>query len=263
MYQAVFNDKLHGQVFVWDDETGMTTYGSDRFRYAYSKKKGGAYKSIFGDELEKIEHYDDADPTLFESDLNVEMKVLLDLYSNNEEISKGHRIIIYDIETSTEGGFPDITLGDKPITAIALYDVSGNKYHSLILDREKKIKNSETGNVAIASFDCEEKLLNYFLALWRKINPTIISGWNCIPTTSNIWTSSEIKPILELTAGEKLHDGDLIRFFPITKKKIWNIKLNNSARCVSPDSIRSHSFLLIKKGNMSSSHGRFNPVGSP
>ena len=203
MYQAVFNDKLQGKVIVWDDETGMTTYDSDRFRYAYAKKKGGGYKSIFGDDLERIEHYDDADPTLFESDLNVEMKALLDLYPNNEEISKGHRIIIYDIETSTEGGFPDVTLGDKPITAIALYDVSGDKYYSLILDREKKIQNSENGNVLTQSFDCEEKLLNYFLNLWRKINPTIISGWN-INFFDNPYTFNRIRVVLGKQATYKL-----------------------------------------------------------
>ena len=226
-YQSICNDKLNGIIHVLDDITGWTQHSSHDFHYAYRKKAGGAYKSLFGDDLEKITSYEDGDPSLFESDLNVEMKVLLDLYPGNEEISKGNRIVIYDIETSTEGGFPDVTVGDKAITAIALYDYTTDKYYSLILDPEKKIQDKIDGNQILESFRSEELLLTSFLKIWKKLNPTIISGWNCIPTDANIWTNNEIKKIKSLDVGTTLFDGLVEQVYPVSKKQIWNIHLIN------------------------------------
>ena len=178
MYRAIHCNRLNNTVYVFDDEKGVLRFPLSRFRYAYRKKVGGSYKSIFGDELEKITVYDDNNPTLFESDLNVDMKVLLDLYPNNEEVSTGHRIVIYDIETSSEGGFPDIDTANKPITAIALYDYTTDKYYSLILDPESKVQDTINGNEILKSYRSEESLLVSFLNLWEELAPTIISGWN-------------------------------------------------------------------------------------
>lgn len=161
---------------LWDDTKG---YSAFRYpRYAYRRKQGGNYKSLYGDELEKVTSFDERDPDLFESDVAPEMRVLIDKYESSDDPSKGHRVVVIDIETSTEGGFPDITLGDKTITAIALYDQVGDTYYSLILDPEGKIPHSHVGNVVTESFRAEENLLGAFLTRWEEIQPTIVTGWN-------------------------------------------------------------------------------------
>ena len=164
MFKAIFNDKLNGIVHVLDDsDDRWQQYPSSDFHYAYRKSTTGTFTSIYGDKLEKITSFDETDTGLFESDLNIEMKVLLDLYKGNEEVSKGHRIVIYDIETSTEGGFPNVMLGDREITAIALYDCATDKYYSLILDKENKVQNKIDGNQTLRAFETEVGLLSNFL----------------------------------------------------------------------------------------------------
>ena len=176
MYQSIFVDKKEWVVHLWDDTKGYAKFPFPR--YAYRRTVGGKYKSLYGDELEKVTSFDERDPTLFESDVLPEMRVLIDAYESSDDPSKGHRVVIIDIETSTEGGFPDVTRGDKTITAIALYDQLANRYYSYVLDPEGKIPCGEKGNIVTESFRSEENLLNTFLNKWEEIRPTIVTGWN-------------------------------------------------------------------------------------
>lgn len=176
MYQSIFVNKKDQMVFLWDDEKGLQKFPYKR--YAYRRRPNGAYKSLYGDELEKVTNFDDSSPDVFESDIAPEMRVLIDRYETNDDPSKGHRTVIIDIETSTDGGFPDINTGNKAITAIALYDQAAQTYHSLILDTDSKVPDSSGNKVITRSFQSEESLLNSFLTTWEEIAPTIVSGWN-------------------------------------------------------------------------------------
>ena len=176
MYQNIFVDKKEWVVHLWDDTKGYAKFPYPR--YAYRRKTGGSFKSLYGDSLEKISSFDERDPELFESDVQPELRVLIDAYEKSDDPSVGHRIVIIDIETSTEGGFPDITKGDKAITAIALYDQTTKTYYSYVLDVEGKIPNSKKDDVVIAAFRHEDELLAAFLTKWDEIRPTIVSGWN-------------------------------------------------------------------------------------
>src|ERR1043165_5251770 len=147
MYQNVFFDKKTGYIFIWDDASGMRSFPYPR--YAYKRKIGGKYKSLYGDELEKVTAFNDNDQDLFESDVHPETRMLIDLYENSDEPSEGHRVVVIDIEVSIKGGFPDVDTAEKPITAIALHDSTTDKYYSFILDPDKKIKNSQKGNEVI------------------------------------------------------------------------------------------------------------------
>lgn len=176
MYQNIFVNRKDSKVYLWDDEKGMLVFP---FRpYAYRKKKGGLYKSINGESLEKIYNFNPRDPSLFESDVPIETRILIDAYEDSDEPSKGHVIATIDIEVSTEGGFPNVQDGDKEITAIALHDSATNKYKVFILDKERKIADQEKDDVEIISFDNEESLLNRFFNTWEEIRPTIVTGWN-------------------------------------------------------------------------------------
>jgi len=176
MYQNIYIDKKNEIVHLWDDEKGYLQFKMPK--YAYRKKAGGRYRSVWGDELEKVTFFNRNDPSIFEGDVPTETRVLIDAYEDSDEPSKGHRILFFDIEVSTEGGFPNIEEGDKEITAIALYDNISKKYLAYILDKEGKLQDSETEETVILSFQDEETLIGHFMTKWEEIQPTIITGWN-------------------------------------------------------------------------------------
>lgn len=176
IYQNIFVDRKNQEVHLWDDDKGYAKFQYPR--YAYRRSQSGKYKSLYGDVLDRVTNFDDNDLDLFESDVSPEMRILIDAYEDSDDPSHGHKVVVIDIEVKSEGGFPDITLGDKDITAIALYDQIGDKYYSLILDPERKVVDSITDNIITKSFRTEEGLLNSFLMIWEEIAPTIVTGWN-------------------------------------------------------------------------------------
>ena len=176
MYQNIFVSKKDNIIHLWDDTKGYVTIP---YRpYAYRKREGGMYRSIYGDELEKVYKFNSKDPSLFESDVPAETRVLIDAYENNDEPSEGHRVVYLDIEVSTEGGFPNVEEADKEITAIAIYDSLTAKYTAFILDKENKLNDFVKENVEVRSFTAEDSLLMHFLTKWEEIQPTISTGWN-------------------------------------------------------------------------------------
>ena len=176
MYQNIYIDKKTETVHLWDDQKGHVTFPVPK--YAYRKKTGGRYRSVYGDELEKVTNFNRNDPSIFEGDVPPETRVLIDAYEDSDEPSKGHRVVFFDIEVSSEGGFPIIDEGDKELTAIALYDGATAKYTAFILDKEGKLQDSETNDTIIQSFNNEESLISHFMNKWEEIQPTIITGWN-------------------------------------------------------------------------------------
>lgn len=183
MYQNIYVDKKGEVVYLWDDERGFASFPFQK--YAYRRRTGGQYRSMFGDELEKTVHFDPRDMNVFEGDVPVETRILIDAYETSNEPSKGHRVLIFDIEVNIEGGFPNVSTADKDITAIALYDKVANQYYALIVDSDRKIQDEDRGNIFIRSYQNEESLLKAFLNKWEEIQPTIVSGWN---------TSSQLNP---------------------------------------------------------------------
>lgn len=178
MYQNIFHSKKDDKIYVWDDKEGLTTFPASSIRYAYRKRQGGRYKSIYGDELEKIFNFSPRDPSLFESDVPLTTRALIDLYENDDEPSIGHKVLFLDIEVDIEDGFPNVDEGDKEITAIALYDDITKKYTALILDKEGVLQDSNNENIEIISFQDEEGLISKFISKVEEIRPTIMTGWN-------------------------------------------------------------------------------------
>jgi len=176
MYQNIFISKKDNTVHLWDDEKGYVKFPYQP--YAYRKRKGGMYKSIYGDELEKVYKFSPKDPSLFESDVPAETRVLIDAYEDSDDSSTGHRVVYYDIEVSTEGGFPTVDEADKEITAIALYDAATEQYTAFILDKEQRLQDYKKDNVEVRGFQDESSLLMHFLTKWEEIQPTIATGWN-------------------------------------------------------------------------------------
>lgn len=176
MYQAIYCDRKSSTVHLWDDTNG---YISFKYKpHAYKKSRNGKYTSIYGDKLERIEKYNPKDTTLFESDVPWDTKVLIDAYSESDEVSINHRLSVLDIEVDSTGGYPNVQDPKQKITAIALYDGKNNIYHCFVLDEDSLVQNETKGDQVITSYRTEEELLVAFLSKWGEIKPTICTGWN-------------------------------------------------------------------------------------
>ena len=186
MYQNVYLDKRNERIYIWDDKTSdPVVVPFSKLSYAYRKSPTGNYISMFGDKLERTTYVNPKDPSLYESDVPMDTRALIEGYYDSDEISEGHTVIIMDIETDIEGGFADVDKADKKITAISLYDKNSSKYISLILDADRLIEDSDTIELKIRSFQDEESMLYAFLNVWEEIQPTIVTGWNSRGTHSS------------------------------------------------------------------------------
>ena len=166
---------------IWDDKFGHQTFRYKK--YAYTKSKAGTYVSLYGDRLKRITKWDKDQSNLFESDVNPEIRVLVDNYTDSDDVSTGHRTMIFDIEVEVTEGFPDVNKAENRVTAIGFNDSRTDEYFCYVLDTANKLKLDDTktstnGNEIIKSFTDEYDLLNAFFMKYIRIKPTILTGWN-------------------------------------------------------------------------------------
>ena len=179
MYQNIYVEKPKDgkpTIHLWDDKTG---YSKFQYKpYAYMKSPSGTYRSLYGDKLKKVNFWTQEDlqkGDVFESDVPIETRVLVDMYGDSDEVSEGHRELFFDIEVEVTDGFPNPKIAANKITSIAVYDKVVDEYSVFII---ANIKNRIKDNVVIESFQSEEELLQRFYQKYLEINPTILSGWN-------------------------------------------------------------------------------------
>lgn len=182
MYQNIFvtgrTDIEESLVYLWDDTAGLLIQPYKQFEYAYKVDSNGDYVSIYGDRLKRIHRYKWDDPSLYESDLPRETRVLTDLYLEDDMPSINHRILITDIEVDSTGGFATPEKADKEITAIANHDSIKDHYTVFLLDPVGQIDSQTNGNETVISCKTEDELLRGWLEYYKELNPTIITGWN-------------------------------------------------------------------------------------
>ena len=174
MYQNIYVKRMSKgcEVHIWDDIAGYQKFNYKP--YAYLKSQSGTYRSLYGDKLKKVTFWDKNDlenGRVFESDVPIETKILVDKYGDSDEPSEGHKELFFDIEVEVTDGFPDPSKAENKITAIALYDKVADKYHCYVLGN---VPNTDV----VESFQSEEELLQRFYQKYLEINPTILSGWN-------------------------------------------------------------------------------------
>jgi len=178
-YQAIGYDKRAGIMHVWDDELGHQKFPFQS--YGYLPSETGQYKTLDGVRLDKVSGNHRDNPEAYESDLNEEVRTLIDLYYEDDTVSKGHRDFFFDIETAKDAdGYSTIEDVRTAITSIAYYDKSGNDRRVLILDERKRIKDSviQGDDYTLEIFRSEKDLLTRFINAFAEIQPTVITGWN-------------------------------------------------------------------------------------
>ena len=178
MYQAIYFDRNDYKYYLRDDKLGWKnefTYQGDR----YVKDPEGELKTIFGESVSKASKFKFKDPNFFENDIDADTRVLVDQYYKSDDTPSYHNIVYFDIECEIVGALTPENIKDPKgkITSVAVYDNNSKKYYCLILDESKRIQ-PVNGDKEIIRYDDEKSLLNGFLDLWIKLDPTIISGWN-------------------------------------------------------------------------------------
>jgi len=175
MYQNIYYDRRVNKMHIWDDKFGHQTFRYKK--YAYVKNRTGNYVSLYGDKLKRINSWDPEQPDLFESDVNPEIRVLVDNYTDSDDASIGHKVMIFDIEVEVTDGFPNIQKAENKITSIAFNDPILGKYFCYVLDSHNKLSSSNKVDTIVA-FKDEYDLLNAFFKKYMEIQPTILTGWN-------------------------------------------------------------------------------------
>lgn len=175
MYQSIYYDKFNSRYFIRDDKLGIVEGVYEP--YAYTRAKDGECKTIYGDRVTRIPNDDGRNDGLFESDINPEMRILIDTYYESDDVSE-NRVVTLDIEVSFEDSFPLPQEAKHEITAIALHDSVTGEYHVYLLDKDGSVQSGLAGTTHLHSCVDERSLLGRFIDKMSEINPTIITGWN-------------------------------------------------------------------------------------
>ena len=206
------------KVHIWDDEKGY--YAIPYKRYAYVRDRNGSHVSLYGDKLRKVFKFDAETPNLFESDVPPETRVLVDQYTDSEELSANHNIMMIDIEVEVTEGFPMPEDANNKITSIAVYDSNSDKYYAFVLDEKAKLTLQSKDNVVIESFDTEFSLLQRFLVKYLEFKPTIITGWN-IDTFDMPYLYNRICKVAGKNVGDMLSPIQIVQWNKHRKRYLF------------------------------------------
>ncbi len=179
-YQNIHIDQNTDEqtVYVWDDVKGLVTFPLSEFNYAYVKDPSGKYLSMTGERVSKTRRFTKGHPSVFESDLSKETRVLTDLYLHEDNPSEGNVIMYFDIEVSMANGIPNTQNPNNEITSIAVYDPTIQKYSVFVLDVQQLYTDRNTEAADIIFCPSEQDLLHKFITVYEQIQPTILTGWN-------------------------------------------------------------------------------------
>lgn len=171
--------------------------------------------------------------------------VLLNTYKDHNEdtdFSKFPlRICYLDIEAVGSGPYAKPEDPFHPINLITVYDSLEKKYHSWGLE-EYTPKDSD---VHYRYFKTENALLEAFLSHMEHIRYDLVSGWNCLPLTENIWMKDRISQLRDLEHRKDLYlDDSVLKFKKTGIKKLY--KITTTIGCEITSSI-DHIFSVYKK----------------
>jgi DNA polymerase elongation subunit (family B) len=212
-----------GLVHVWDDQIGYKKLPYKR--YAYKLNDKGKYTSLFGQPLKIVYGWKKSDEEkglIFEGDVNPEMRYLIDNYISSDEPSKSHITMYLDIEVESTNQLPNPELAENKVTAISYYNTSNNEYDVLILDESYELSNEQldwkdNSTVNVWRYDDEATLLKKFMVDYKKIGPTIITGWN-IDYFDIPYLYNRIKNVLSENVAKMLSPIGITKHNPFRKR---------------------------------------------
>ena len=175
---AEFAGKNQYKIHLWEeDEYKIIPWSNPA--YVECSENEAQYQGLKGEWLKKTYKWNKDTPGLHFHDMPAYQKFLIEKYGTNDDVSKGHREVFFDIEIEMGGALTEeyIKEAPKPVTSIAWYDKTPDEWVILILDKKNQIKHTK-GHKEIIPVATEEELLSKFVEKFREINPDILVGWN-------------------------------------------------------------------------------------
>ena len=182
MYKKAFARKIGNNkhlIHLWTD-TGYEKVEWTNFAYKECSEADASHIGLNGEPLRKTSKWDRDTPGLHFHDMTAYQKFLIEKYGINDEPSKTHREVFFDIETEMGDALTVeyIQSAPKKVTSIAWYDKQVDKWGILILDTKNQLKHTKAKNKEIIPVKSERELLAKFLEKFREIDPDILVGYN-------------------------------------------------------------------------------------
>jgi len=153
------------------------------------------YKSIFNRDVYKVSYFNPKSTykirdmfrsfgvEVYEADIEFIRRFYIDMLNEGKikEKPRKYKKVFIDIETTTEGGFPDYENPIQQITVVTITTEGKDKetMYTFALDPEGKrdeVKEDEKGKIYIVSN--EVKLVKYVFLLLQKLQGDLLLGWN-------------------------------------------------------------------------------------
>jgi DNA polymerase elongation subunit (family B) len=195
MYSSVFLDTYKSDIHYWEYENGVKVHKIAPppfyFFVECDEEHSDGYKTIFGKPARKIEEdkwwkykqkrdrYHEWGMKLYESDVPIETKFIIDNYMGQELVVPNFDIHYLDIEVHSERGFPRPEDAQFPITIITVWSTKHNKFFVFAeKDFDESFITSQGEDVEKFIFKDEGDLLTEYMLWTREEHPDIMTGWN-------------------------------------------------------------------------------------
>ena len=178
MYQAIYYSYRDRTCHLRDDQEGWCQF--DYKPTYYKIHPDGQFKTLDGKKANPTQKYDKEDLNLYEKDVDKNLSILLDIYKDIDDVPKYHNKVYLDIETERGEAINLAYCQRAPmkVTAIAIYDETGDQYYAYVLDQASLLENSTRDDITVIPCTNEASLLIAFLDKWVEIDPTIVIHWN-------------------------------------------------------------------------------------
>jgi DNA polymerase elongation subunit (family B) len=169
-------------IHLWTDE-GYSVEEFQNYGYQECGEYHATHWGLNDEPLKKVYNWNRSTEGLHYADHtqgNIHTKFLIDKYGTNDETSKTHREVFFDIEIEMGGALtPEyIASAPKPITSIAWWDKQKDKWAIVILDKTGEIKAGIQDGREIIPVSRENDLIEIFLTRMEAIKPDILVGYN-------------------------------------------------------------------------------------
>ena len=155
--------------------------------YVPSKKDGSQWRTLDGQVLDEInpgtvketrefvKRYDEVQGFDIYGNTNYVCQYLSDTYESDIRFDMENiRVFSIDIETATEGGFPDIKQANEEILLITIKDSQSKQ----IVTFGSRAYVNKRDDVKYIHCKDELNLLKEFVIFWQQNYPDVITGWN-------------------------------------------------------------------------------------
>jgi hypothetical protein len=154
MYKKCYATRLGNNKFkihLWD-EAGYDEIEWYNWAYQECSKEECTHRGLGNEYLKKVYKWDKNTPNLHFHDLNPYQKFLIEKYSIDDEPSTGHRELYFDIECEIGGALTEeyIERAPMPITTIAYWDKTPDKWVILVRDDKSVLKRTKAKNKEIS-----------------------------------------------------------------------------------------------------------------